>query len=141
MVALRGKKAAAKPKKLVADSNKSTRLRERQPKTSQQKKLPTNSASIDDLQSFLRFFLHSSLLLDQIPPELAITTFCNTLITAFSTGKDRKIAPSEILAKLSRTSRKRVCGSIFTSDEIAYSCRNCQTDSTCVTCRECFINR
>lgn len=30
------------------------------------------------------------------------------------------------------------CGHVFTSGELAYNCRNCQSDGTCVLCEACF---
>ncbi len=45
-----------------------------------------------------------------------------------------------VLARLASKKRKKVCGYIFKADEIAYSCRDCQHDSTCVMCQACFAD-
>ncbi|KAF1335353.1 E3 ubiquitin-protein ligase ubr1, partial [Globisporangium splendens] len=89
----------------------------------------------------LRFTAHSALTLQKIPREYTVTSFCNTLLTALcGSGKDKKATPLQVMEKLTRNVRKRVCGAIFTCDEIAYSCRNCQVDSTCVICQDCFAH-
>lgn len=33
-----------------------------------------------------------------------------------------------------------VCGYVFRDGDIAYNCRNCQADPTCVLCQSCFEN-
>lgn len=40
----------------------------------------------------------------------------------------------------SPTSRTRPCGYVFKRGDIAWNCRTCQTDSTCVICDKCFRN-
>ncbi|CAI5747355.1 unnamed protein product [Peronospora destructor] len=71
----------------------------------------------------------------------SVSSVCNALLTALSAiGKEKTLTPTQILAKLPRTERRRVCGAIFSADEIAYSCRNCQLDTTCVMCKECFTH-
>lgn len=37
-------------------------------------------------------------------------------------------------------SRRRPCGYVFRRGDIAWNCRTCQTDGTCVLCDECFRN-
>ena len=46
--------------------------------------------------------------------------------------------PKKVYAKLSSSSRNRMCGHTFGSDEIAFSCRTCRTDPSCVMCKQCF---
>ncbi|KDO26170.1 hypothetical protein SPRG_20610 [Saprolegnia parasitica CBS 223.65] len=45
-----------------------------------------------------------------------------------------------ILARLAAKKQRKVCGYIFKADEMAYSCRDCQHDSTCVMCQACFAD-
>lgn len=40
----------------------------------------------------------------------------------------------------SPTSRPRPCGYVFKRGDIAWNCRTCQADSTCVICDKCFRN-
>jgi len=40
----------------------------------------------------------------------------------------------------SPTSRARPCGYVFKRGDIAWNCRTCQADSTCVICDNCFRN-
>lgn len=37
--------------------------------------------------------------------------------------------------------KRRVCGHVFARDEIAYTCRSCRKDKTCVMCRDCYLGR
>lgn len=76
------------------------------------------------------------------PANAKLAETCDTLLTALcGSGKDKRASPAQLLEKLTRNVRKRVCGAIFASDEIAYSCRNCQVDSTSVICQDCFAHR
>ncbi|OQR81787.1 hypothetical protein THRCLA_11410 [Thraustotheca clavata] len=45
-----------------------------------------------------------------------------------------------VLARLAAKKQRKVCGYIFKADEMAYSCRDCQHDSTCVMCQKCFAD-
>lgn len=152
MVALRGKKTsvpAAKPKaveKAVAAHAKGGKAAGKDETAAalaraQQQKLARHKE--EEFLGFLRFVVQASLAKrDAIPQGQTVGTFCSALLTALcGTGKDRHLAPSQILAKLTRAARKRVCGAVFSADEIAYSCRNCQLDATCVTCKDCFMHR
>ncbi|EQC36236.1 hypothetical protein SDRG_06343 [Saprolegnia diclina VS20] len=49
-------------------------------------------------------------------------------------------AMNPILARLAAKKQRKVCGYIFKADEMAYSCRDCQHDSTCVMCQACFAD-
>lgn len=93
----------------------------------------------------VRFALHSNLARGEAGSTLAagqsVSSVCNALITSLcASAKEKALAPAQILAKLPRTERKRICGAIFSADEIAYSCRNCQLDTTCVMCKDCFTH-
>jgi hypothetical protein len=69
-----------------------------------------------------------------------IAPFLDAMIVAqCASVKDKALSPQQILSRLTSASRKRICGVIFKADEIAYSCRNCQVDSTCVICKDCFM--
>ncbi|POM59539.1 LOW QUALITY PROTEIN: hypothetical protein PHPALM_31714, partial [Phytophthora palmivora] len=137
MVAIRGKKtkATAKPKaasKAKATANEAetvTRL------TPQQKVAHHRE---EEFLALVRFALQCNLARGEVQ---AVSSTCNTLLTSLCAhGKEKSLAPTQILAKLPRTERKRVCGAIFSADEIAYSCRNCQLDTTCVMCKDCFTH-
>ncbi|KAL3673657.1 hypothetical protein V7S43_001356 [Phytophthora oleae] len=145
MVAIRGKKAkaSAKPKaaaskaKLAAnkeaEADAVTRLTPQQKLTQRRE---------EELLALVRFALQSNLAGGlTLAGGLPVVTVCNTLLTALCAyGKEKTLSPTQILAKLPRTERKRVCGAIFSADEIAYSCRNCQLDTTCVMCKDCFTH-
>ncbi|OWZ21313.1 hypothetical protein PHMEG_0004147 [Phytophthora megakarya] len=137
MVAIRGKKtkattkpkAASKAKAAANEAESITRV------TSQQKMTRHRD---DEFLTLVRFALQSTLARGELQ---AASTVCNALLTCLCAhGKDKTLAPTQILAKLPRTERKRVCGAIFSADEIAYSCRNCQLDTTCVMCKDCFTH-
>lgn len=148
MVALRGKKAkatTAKPKPAAAAA-KSTAATAPHAQLSvaqqQQQQEQTQQRQEQEFLQLLRFIVHSTLVLRKLPQDTSIDAFCSTMLTALcSSSKERHATPAQILSKLTLTERKRVCGAIFSADEIAYSCRNCQIDSTCVTCRDCFTHR
>ncbi|KAF4325043.1 hypothetical protein G195_001661 [Phytophthora kernoviae 00238/432] len=148
MVAIRGKKtkASAKPK-AVEKTSKSAKVAskdadvDQQTRVEQQQKL--NQRREEELLALVRFALQSALArgeaISTLAPGQTVATVCNALLTILcGSGKERQVAPTQILGKLTRTARKRVCGAIFSADEIAYSCRNCQLDTTCVMCKDCF---
>ncbi|RLN70558.1 hypothetical protein BBJ29_008063 [Phytophthora kernoviae] len=148
MVAIRGKKtkASAKPK-AVEKTSKSAKVASKdadvaqQTRVEQQQKL--NQRREEELLALVRFALQSALArgeaISTLAPGQTVATVCNALLTILcGSGKERQVAPTQILGKLTRTARKRVCGAIFSADEIAYSCRNCQLDTTCVMCKDCF---
>ena len=45
--------------------------------------------------------------------------------------------PFGLLAKLAETNQ-RACGHVFAAGDIAWNCRTCQKDNTCVLCDACF---
>lgn len=156
MVALRGKKTsapAAKPKavekaveKALAKGGKTAVGKDEVAAAAaaalaQQQKLARRSEG--EFLDLLRFVTQAALARrEAIPQGQSLGAFCSALLTALcGAGKDRHLSPPQILAKLTRTARKRVCGAVFSADEIAYSCRNCQLDATCVTCKDCFMHR
>ncbi|KAF0687180.1 Aste57867_21036 [Aphanomyces stellatus] len=55
-------------------------------------------------------------------------------------SKPRDVMANPVFARLVAKKRRKVCGYIFKSDEVAYSCRDCQHDSTCVMCQACFAD-
>lgn len=124
---------------LTSQQVKAQELRRQREEEEQQQLLRQKEERVLQL---LRFTVQSTLALERIPTDYSIASFGNTLLTALcGTGKDKRASPQQILEKLTRNVRKRVCGAIFSSDEIAYSCRNCQVDSTCVICQDCFAHR
>lgn len=124
---------------LTAQQVHAQELRKQREEEEQQKLLRQREERVLQL---LKFTAQSALVLKKIPDGQTIGSLCSTLLTALcGTGKDKKATPQQILEKLTRNVRKRVCGAIFSSDEIAYSCRNCQVDSTCVVCQDCFAHR
>lgn len=130
---------ASAPVALSTQQVQAQELRKQREEEEQQQLLRQKEERVLQL---LRFAAHSTLMLQKIPDEYTVSTFYNTLLTALcGSGKDKKASPQQIMEKLTRNVRKRVCGAIFTSDEIAYSCRNCQVDSTCVICQDCFAHR
>ena len=48
--------------------------------------------------------------------------------------------PFGLLAKLAETNQ-RACGHVFAAGDIAWNCRTCQKDNTCVLCDACFRSR
>ncbi|KAL7520416.1 hypothetical protein ACHAWX_006661 [Stephanocyclus meneghinianus] len=52
----------------------------------------------------------------------------------------RGIDPKSSHARASRTPTGQPCGYVFRRNDIAWNCRTCQTDSTCVLCDACFRN-
>lgn len=124
---------------LTAQQAQAQELRKQREEEEQQKLLRQREERVLQL---LKFTAQSALALKKIPDGHTIGSFCSTLLTALcGTGKDKKATPQQIMEKLTRNVRKRVCGAIFSSDEISYSCRNCQVDSTCVICQDCFAHR
>ncbi|ETM37636.1 hypothetical protein L914_15850 [Phytophthora nicotianae] len=143
MVAIRGKKAkaTAKPKAAKAKVSASKEA-EAVPaaRLTPQQKLARHRE--EEFLELMRFALQSNLArgVTEVSGQ-SMKSVCNTLITSLCAhGKEKALAPTQILAKLPRTERKRVCGAIFSADEIAYSCRNCQLDTTCVMCKDCFTH-
>ncbi|RHY29783.1 hypothetical protein DYB32_004862 [Aphanomyces invadans] len=55
-------------------------------------------------------------------------------------GKPRDVLSNPVFARMLAKKRRKVCGYIFKADEVAYSCRDCQHDSTCVMCQACFAD-
>ncbi|CEG37028.1 hypothetical protein L917_15713 [Plasmopara halstedii] len=138
MVAIRGKKAKATAKPKAAKTKLSVSKAKKSIRTTPQQKPSRNHE--EEFLTLMRFALHSNLArgVTEISGE-SVGSICNSLLTAFCAhGKEKALAPTQILAKLPRLERKRVCGAIFSADEIAYSCRNCQLDTTCVMCKNCF---
>ncbi|KAK1948332.1 E3 ubiquitin-protein ligase UBR2 [Phytophthora citrophthora] len=144
MVAIRGKKAkaSAKPKaaaKAKVAANKEAEA-EAVARLKPQQKLTQRRE--EEFLAFVRFALQSNLAGgNTLTGGSTVVNACNTLLTSLCAyGKEKTLSPTQILAKLPRTERKRVCGAIFSADEIAYSCRNCQLDTTCVMCKDCFTH-
>ncbi|EGZ28097.1 hypothetical protein PHYSODRAFT_554376 [Phytophthora sojae] len=153
MVAIRGKKtkASAKPKAAAVDkaASKAKVPASKEAEAAAVTRLtPQQQLSRRREQEYLelvRFALHSNLARGEAGSALAagqsVSSVCNALITSLcASAKEKALAPAQILAKLPRTERKRICGAIFSADEIAYSCRNCQLDTTCVMCKDCFTH-
>ncbi|KAG6975817.1 hypothetical protein JG688_00001994 [Phytophthora aleatoria] len=143
MVAIRGKKAKATAKPNAAKAKVAA------PKEAEaaavtrltpQQKLARHRE--EEFLALVRFALQSNLARGVTEASgQSMNSVCNALLTALCAhGKEKALAPTQILAKLPRTERKRVCGAIFSADEIAYSCRNCQLDTTCVMCKDCFTH-
>ncbi|OQR82680.1 hypothetical protein ACHHYP_15643 [Achlya hypogyna] len=63
-------------------------------------------------------------------------------LSALGKPRTAKTMPqmNPILARLAAKKQRKVCGYIFKADEMAYSCRDCQHDSTCVMCQACFAD-
>nr|CCA16021.1 conserved hypothetical protein [Albugo laibachii Nc14] len=69
-----------------------------------------------------------------------IQFLCDTLLVAQCLApKETHLHAHQIIDKMERSTRKRICGEVFGADEIAYSCRDCQVDPTCVICNDCFL--
>jgi len=47
---------------------------------------------------------------------------------------------TEGIARLKSENRQERCGLIFSEGDLAYHCRTCQLDNTCVICQDCFAN-
>ncbi|CAH0515339.1 unnamed protein product [Peronospora belbahrii] len=144
MVAIRGKKTKATAKlKATATSKAKTTAAKDADITSIIRSTPQQTLTRhreEEFLAFVRFALESNLALTG-RIGTCVSTVCNAMLTALSVnGKERMLAPMQILSKLPRTERKRVCGAIFSADEIAYSCRNCQLDTSCVMCKDCFTH-
>ncbi|KAL4125401.1 hypothetical protein PRIC2_008986 [Phytophthora ramorum] len=142
MVAIRGKKAkaSAKPKAVEKASKAKVAAAAKEvaspTRLTQQQQLTRRREQ--EFVALARFALQSNLARGA---GLLVSSVCNALLTALcASGKEKTLAPTQILAKLPRTERKRVCGAIFSADEVAYSCRNCQLDTTCVMCKDCFTH-
>ncbi|GMF22613.1 unnamed protein product [Phytophthora fragariaefolia] len=144
MVAIRGKKtkASAKPKAAPVDKA-AAKAKARAAREAAAVARPSPQQQLarrreQEVLALARLALRSSLARGEAGSASAT---CNALLTALCVaGKEKTLAPAQILAKLPRTERKRVCGAIFSADEIAYSCRNCQLDTTCVMCKDCFTH-
>jgi len=144
MVALRGKKskAQAKPKAVEKTARAKVAAKDKEgeahARLSQQQQLARRREQ--EFLALVRFALQSNLARSE-PPEQSVASVCTAMLTALcGTGKEKALAPAQLLARLPRTERKRVCGAIFSADEVAYSCRNCQLDTTCVMCKDCFTH-
>ncbi|XVF55280.1 hypothetical protein PTKIN_Ptkin06aG0024300 [Pterospermum kingtungense] len=48
--------------------------------------------------------------------------------------------PVSALKNLANSSQHGVCGAVWGSNDIAYTCRTCQNDPTCAICVPCFLN-
>jgi len=48
------------------------------------------------------------------------------------------LSAAEGLSKLRNENRQERCGRLFQENDLAYNCRTCQTDNTCVICQDCF---
>ena len=143
MVAIRGKKTAATAKrkalaaKVKASAAKDTDNRCVTRPASQQ---TFTRHREEEFLALVRFALQSNLALTGSAGK-SVSTTCTTLLTSLCASvKDKALPPTQILSKLPRNERKRVCGAIFSADEISYSCRNCQLDATCVMCKDCFVH-
>ncbi|CAK4706409.1 unnamed protein product [Aphanomyces euteiches] len=55
-------------------------------------------------------------------------------------SKPRDVMANPVFARMVAKKRRKICGYIFKADEVAYSCRDCQHDSTCVMCQACFAD-
>ncbi|KAJ0394044.1 hypothetical protein P43SY_000965 [Pythium insidiosum] len=156
MVALRGRKAKAKASSAGA-GRKATASSVADSKKSKKKAIQADVAdggddgaagttgqrsSQEQLVELVRFLTQSTLALaGTLPSDLTLPAFLDAMLTAFcGAGKDRSLSPTQILTRLTASSRRRICGVIFAADEIAYSCRDCQVDSTCVICKDCFMH-
>eukprot|EP00965_Chrysotila_dentata_P228637 6196716-Pleurochrysis_carterae.AAC.2 len=83
--------------------------------------------------------------LERLPDELSnllvAQLSCNGAVAASSTEAEASASPFELLSSLcahARTGRPRRCGYIFKAGDIAWHCRTCQADDTCVLCQQCF---
>lgn len=152
MVALRGKTAKAKTanRKTVEKSVTvmSSSVKGKQPVENKAGKAATaamtnpeiNMTREEQTYRFFEFLTQSMLGLNQISP-FNVTGFLDAMLVAACSSKAEKISsPQQILSQLASADRKRLCAVIFSADEIAYSCRNCQVDSTCVVCKDCFMH-
>lgn len=139
-MAIRGKKAKVTAK-LKATKAKITNSKKTKFKHPTPQEDITRSRE-DTFLAFLRFAIQTNLARGVTEASgRSIGSICNALLTVLcGRGKEKSLLPEQILAKLPRTERKRVCGAIFSADEIAYSCRNCQLDTTCVMCKHCFTH-
>ncbi|KAI9908494.1 hypothetical protein PsorP6_004357 [Peronosclerospora sorghi] len=140
MVAIRGNKTkgTAKPKAAKAKA-KASSSKEADVASIVNLKLQQRYQK-DEFLALMRFALQSNLAVRGSLKQ-SVPSVCNALLVAFcANGKEKTRTPSQILSKLSRTERQRVCGAIFSADEIAYSCRNCQQDTTCVMCKDCYTH-
>ncbi|GLD91554.1 hypothetical protein PINS_up000087 [Pythium insidiosum] len=158
MVALRGRKAKAKASSSSSSSSrKVTAPHAANSKKSKKRAVGGDAADDDDedtasssaqrsgqeqLVELIRFLTQSTLALaGSLPSDLTLPAFLDAMLTAFcGSGKDRSLSPTQILTRLTASTRRRICGVIFAADEIAYSCRDCQVDSTCVICKDCFMH-
>ncbi|CAI5729999.1 unnamed protein product [Peronospora farinosa] len=142
MVAIRGKKTKATAKFKAAGTSKAkvNTTKETVSVTCLTPQQTITRHREEEFLSLVRFALQSHLALTG-GVDQSVSSICNAFLTALSAnGKEKTLTPMQILAKLPRTERKRVCGAIFSADEIAYSCRNCQLDTTCVMCKDCFTH-
>ncbi|VDO89529.1 unnamed protein product [Heligmosomoides polygyrus] len=74
------------------------------------------------------------------PPHSALFVPLAGAFCADSSVTDSSLRPLIEQAGLS-SERKRpgqICGHVFKSGELTYSCKDCATDATCVMCHECF---
>ena len=70
--------------------------------------------------------------------EMSISVWCTKLLTC-SVKKGN--TTMDILNNFNMSLRHRICGHTFGTDEIAFSCRDCRTDPSCVMCKQCFTHR
>lgn len=138
-----GTAAAPAGKAKGAATAQQTKAAEQQRQREEERQAAQQRQKEERVLQLLQFATRAALA--QRPPTAAkdaTTETLNTLLTALcGSGKDKRASPAQLLEKLTRNVRKRVCGAIFSSDEIAYSCRDCQVDSTCVICQDCFAHR
>ncbi|KAG6610192.1 E3 ubiquitin-protein ligase UBR1 [Phytophthora cinnamomi] len=142
MVAIRGKKTKATAKPKAAASKAKVPASKEAEASAVTRLTPQQQLARRREQEFLalvRFALQNNLARGEAAQSAS--SVCNALLTSLcASAKEKALAPAQVLAKLPRTERKRVCGAIFSADEIAYSCRNCQLDTTCVMCKDCFTH-
>lgn len=63
-------------------------------------------------------------------------------ISSLENQRDNAFAdqPHQYLQDLVRDLPKKMCAYEFKPGDIAWNCKSCQVDDTCVLCNECFIN-
>ena len=71
-------------------------------------------------------------------PTRHIRTWATHLLCCRATKENGSAeSPFALLAKLAASSQ-RACGHVFALGDIAWNCRTCQKDNTCVLCDACF---
>lgn len=97
----------------------------------------TNTTDFDVVVSVVKMVFQQFVLreLEQVSEK----EFLDLLLT--STVRKKNAKPQDVLKSLVMSTRHRICGHTFGTDEIAFSCRTCRTDPSCVICKTCFTQR